>query len=394
MPVSSPIVLAADRAYFTTRAMLAEVFDTFRLFHDLMDFLEENGDGWEVLLLLCEAVRETHGCSEAKSELLLGMLRLSSFELKTNLPDDLCARMLFWVLRPIPKLHEASDLLLSLGGPGIIDRVGREVDAYTVLHERLAYARPGDEVSVVVARGPDLHRQVFDTFYTPYVESPSSLAMYSSRTFAGWVHALVDNEVNLENFINQELEQNSELHPGWERDTLLALFTYDARPDLQVRGDLRCSDCIETIYSVRVEPHWRHFLDTLKEGLQPYHPVPAGSEVGDNGNAEPGSTGEIVRTSSSDRIHEPYTTQNHPLNKLDELHCQSRSEDDTSEYSAMTSIASECDYGKHEFVCMDCWVHYEETGTRGPPEDLSENEDFSPSDEASEDEYSPFLIHS
>lgn len=59
MPIRSPITLAAGSIWNTTHAVLTEVFDTFRLFLDTMDFLEENGDGWTVLLRLCDSVCET-----------------------------------------------------------------------------------------------------------------------------------------------------------------------------------------------------------------------------------------------------------------------------------------------------------------------------------------------
>ena len=394
MPIRSPITLAAEKAPYITRAMLAEVFDTFRLFHDSMDFLEEHGDGWKVLLRLCSSICELHGCSEAKSELLLGMLQLSSFELKTSLVKDPHARMLRWVLFAEPKLLEAFDFLLNRGGPGSIDLVYGASDAYTILHSMLAYAELRENVSLVVARGPDLHRQAFDTFLTPYVESPTSLAMYSSWVFANWLHALVDDDLDLKKFIDQELELNSELHPGWEKDTLLALFTYGARLDLDLRGKWRCSDCLSDGSRVTVQPYWRHLLDTFKHGLHTHDPAPAGSDVGDKGNADRGSVAEALTSSSSDPTPKPNVTENHPLDSLDELPSGLGSKDDISEYYATTLIGSNCLYGEYETVCMDCWLHYERTGTRGPPEDLWETEDSSSSDDSSENEYSPYLIHS
>ena len=73
-------------------------------------------------------------------------------------------------------------------------------------------------------------------------------------------------------------------------------------------------------------------------------------------------------------------------------------EEDSSKYSATISIQSDCMYDMHELVCMKCWLHYEETGTRwqdaGTDEDSSETEDSLSGDASSEDEYSPFLIHS
>ena len=116
LTIRTPMELAANRSYLTTYAMLSEVFDTFRLLIDSMDFLEENSDGWEVLRALCNSSMELHGDIEAKRNLLLWMLRLSSFELKTNIIEGRYATMLAWILKPTPKLVEASDLLLNWEG--------------------------------------------------------------------------------------------------------------------------------------------------------------------------------------------------------------------------------------------------------------------------------------
>ena len=361
-----------------------------------MDFFEEDGDGWEVLDDLCESACELHGCLNAKYSLVLWMLRLSSFELKTNIIEKRYAAMLDWVLKPEPELAEASDLLLSLGGRGIIDIVPRLHKGYTILHKRIAYSVY--DLSVVLTRGPNLHKLVFDTSKTPYKESPTSLAMYSSWAFAYWLRALIDSGVDLETFIDQELEQNLEVHSGWEKETLLDLFTCGDRPDLHMQNAVFCSDCDERFDSVRVQPYWRHLLDRIRERRKPGPPDLASSALDNQENAGLGGVGEAVK-SSSDPTKKLDTTENVPRANLDEIPSEPDLEDDRTECNRMTPIRSDHIYDWYEIVCMKCWLHYKSSGHRfakglSTDEDLSENEDSSSSDESSECEYSPFLIHS
>ena len=406
LTIRTPIKLAADRSYLMTYAMLPEVFDTFRLLIDSMDFLEENGDGWEVLHDLCESSRETHGDIEAKMNLLLWMLRLSSFELKTNIIEGRYATMLGWILKPTPKLVEASDLLLNLGGVGIIDTLPHSSDRYTVLHQRLAYGVGQDDVNLVLARAPDLHRLCFDANYTPYEETPTSLAMYCSWAFTRWVRGLVSLEVNLENFLDQELKQSSEVHAGWKKETMLDLFACGDRPDLHAGEEWTCSDCIGEIPSVRVQPYWRHLLEMIKERIHPDDLALADLEGDGKENANSGAIEEAA-SGSSGLLHEPDTAGNIPLDDLNEPPPEADLQGNTSEDPATTPIRSSCMYGRYDVVCMDCWLHYERTGTRrspragervpqdlGPREDLPGNGYSPTSDESSEDEFSPFLIHS
>ena len=189
------------------------------------------------------------------------------------------------------------------------------------------------------------------------------------------------------------------MHAGWEKETLLELFTHGARPDLHHSFARICSDCSEDKNWVNVQPYWRHLLQRIKGGVHPYEPVTAVSEVDEDENVDLGSLGEAA-CGSTDLTPELDATGNITLSNLDEvpteleLESEPVSEADTSEYSAPTPIGSVCLYSKHDLVCMKCWLHYKRTGTRGPREDLSESEDSSSSDDSSECEYSPFLIHS
>ena len=260
-----------------------------------------------------------------------------------------------------------------------------------------------DNLSAVVARGPDLHRRGCDTYYTPFEESPTSLSMYSAKGFSKWLRALDSVDVDLENFIDQELEQNLEVHAGWEKETLLELFTHGDRPDLHHPDGWTCCDCSKDILGVEVQPYWRHSIERFIARTHPYDPVSAVSEVDEDESVDLGSTEEVA-SSSTDLTPKLDTTGNDTLLNPGEvpavLESESEPEADTGEDSATTPIGSVCLYGKLEYVCMDCWLYYTRIGTRKQPsepaadEDSSKNKNTPPSDDSSECEYSPFLIHS
>lgn len=406
------MVLAVDKSRYTTYATLSEVFDTLRLLTDSMDFSDENGDGWEVLENLCEHAGETLGECDAKESLLLWMLRQSSFELKTYFIRGRFENILHWTLL-FSDRSEASDLLLNLGGAETINTGVYSRDGYTVLHYSVTNAL---RVSKLLAKGPDLHRRGFNYDYTPQEESPTSLAMYSSWAFTEWLRGLVTIKVKFEEFIDEELKRNPLMHAGWEKETLHDLFAYHHRPELDIEchhcSDCSdCSDCTKPIFGIEVQPHWRHMLERIKQRINPDGPGHTDLQVGEKENTD---VRKIVETASSsdDLTHEPDMTGNVLLVYSNELFSESNSkseselEEDVHGYPAMVPIRSDCVYAPNEVICVGCWLHYRRTGTRRPPlpwkrrfaivpdDDASLDEYSSSGDESSEDEFSPYHIHS
>ena len=282
----------------------------------------------------------------------------------------------------------------------------------TILHESVAFANEG-RVGLMLSKGPDLYPLGFDYSLTPLKETPTSLAMYSSWAFADWLYGLIAIEVDLEEFIEQEWERNYVVHAGWNKQTLLELFALDYAPDLDLRGVWACSDCTGRITAIRVQPYWRHLLERIKQRQVPDTPAKDDSEVYAKENADPARITESA-ISSSDQAYKPDITGDAPFVDLSELpsepesesESELESEEDAHGYPATIPIRSDCVYARHEVICMDCWLHYRQTGTRKPPhnrkgrfviyvdENSRLNEHFTSGDVSSEDEYSPYHIHS
>ncbi|KAL9626781.1 MAG: hypothetical protein Q9164_007795, partial [Protoblastenia rupestris] len=172
--------------------------------------------------------------------------------------------MLSLILRPNNMLEEAYDLLLEMGGAEVIDAPISDTDGFTLLHESVAYAIKG-QVGLTLSKGPDLYPLSFGYFFTPQKETPTSLAMYSSWAFTDWLDGLIAIKVDLEEFIEQELERTYVVHAGWNKQTLLDLFALDYAPDLVLRGVYVCSDCTRRFSTIRVQPSWRHLLEQIKQ---------------------------------------------------------------------------------------------------------------------------------
>ena len=391
----TPVHLAAysDRD-LDTYAGLTDVMDTFRVLMNSIDFSVEDANGWQILIILCWDVLHSHEDLRATCDLLLWMLQILRFELRTYLNRSKYAEMFGKILESDPDLAGAVDLLFNLSDPSIIEAntTGNFSKSF-VLQIALARADHEDCVSTVLAQGPNLHRLCFPAGITPYVESPTSLAMHSSMAFGSWLHALVKTGLDIGSFIDQELVQNPQVHVGWEKETLLDLFTHGDRPDLRFKSRLICSDCEcwPEFYGQMKQPHWMHLLEKIKKGLYLYDPAPTKSNVNEDENADLHSVGN-AHNSLTDLTSLADTTEDDSLGNLGEVLSELRLKDHTIEHSEISQI--ELDYGKDETVCDYCWLSYKRTGIRGLRKALPNRKNTSLSDDSSENEYSPFHIHS
>ena len=400
MIARTPISSACYSCHTTTYATLSDVSDTLRLLTDSMDFLDADADcnAWMVLGFLCESVSCIGGQIEAKSALLLWMLKLFTYELKTHYIRSQIAKLLYSILDPHPGSEPASNWLLKLGDADIIDVAPKAIDGYTALHKRLAYAEGPEMVSSVLGKGPNLHLLGFDKDYTPEKESSTSLAMYSSWAFADWRHELVAIGVDLVTFIDQELKNNALVHPGWDKETLRYLFDYPTRPELDIREEEFCYDCNYFIARVRIQPYWRHVLERIKQRTDPDDPSRSHLETRGRKHADVDGISEATNR-SNDRGHEPDLTGDVIFDDSEAFSgSESASEvelgSDVHGYPENVPIQSDCMYDSDEVVCMDCWLHYRRSGTRFKFEDSSVDEYPSSEEGSSDDEFSPYHIHS
>lgn len=268
----------------------------------------------------------------------------------------------------------------------------------------------------LLSKGPDLYRTSVDYDFTPHEESPTSLSMYSSWAFQDWRDGLDSIEADFEEFVEQELKRNHAVHAGWEKETLLDLFAYDYRPDFELRRSWECSDCSRNIRATRVQPHWRHIIERIKQGLDPDSSTQTGSEVGEEEDANSRSIAEAAsesgdlslqgvsnsspQTSSEVDEEKEVDSESEAASESGDLSFQdfyelfSESEEDSHGYPASVSIRSDCLYARDEVICMGCWLHYVRYGTGRQPHARIQHSATDADEDSSSEEYSPFLIHS
>ena len=140
--------------------------------------------------------------------------------------------------------------------------------------------------------------------------------MYSSIAFRSWLHALIKNKVDFETFIEG---QNSEVHIGWEKMTLLGLFSHDDRSDLHFYKSSICSDCgtVSSTTEPVVQPYWRFLFERIQRRLHPYDPAQVSSRFNEDRNADHDSLREGT-SNLTDLAPKPDTMGDVPIADLKE----------------------------------------------------------------------------
>ena len=339
-----------------------------------MDFMDYDGSGWFVLVALCDAASSVRGEPASRAALLVWMLNLFGSEIKMSGSARHYARLLDYTLDQDTGLAEASGLLLRLGGPKPIDEPPEYDGGYTILHSHAAYAKDQEEIKVVLALHPDIHRLGYDYGESPEQESPFSLVLYSSWAFECWLNALASIGKGFKQFVTEEIERNHIIYPGWKKESLLNLWTYHYGIAYVPPCFPPCADCAKTIYSVEVQPHWRHFLERIKHGY--YSSAEAISEVDEEESVAGRSMTESVENTedptSVDDINSEMEAESETgsvlvLESGRKYEWQlewNPGDSDPHVYPTTISLESDCVYNPYEVICMNCWLFYVDTGTR------------------------------
>ena len=139
-------------------------------------------------------------------------------------------------------------------------------------------------------------------------------------------------------------------------------------------------------------------LERIKQRMDPDDPSRANSETREKELADVSGISEAAN-SSNDLGHEPDMTGNDLIDDSEamsssELETEMELGSDVHGYPENVPIRSDCVYDPDEIVCMHCWLHYRRTSTRFSDEASSVDEYSSSEDESSDDEFSPYHIHS
>ncbi|KAI4220415.1 MAG: hypothetical protein LQ349_008094, partial [Xanthoria aureola] len=348
--------------YASTYAILSNISDTFRLLIESMDFMDHDGSGWFVLLSLCDAATCSNGEPAARMALLVWMLKLLGSEIKMSGSERHYARLLsYTLLYQDTGRREASRLLLRLGGSKPMDKPLEYDGGFTILHCHAAYAEDQGGIRVVLALCPDIHPLGHDHEISPEEESPFSLVLYSSWAFEYWLNALASIGKGFEQFLTEEIERNHTIYLGWKKETLLNLGTYNDGVAYVHPSFRPCADCAKRFSGVAVQPHWRHFLERIKHGIDPYYSsAEATSEVDEEESVEGRSIAESGDNTNAptnvDDVNSEMEAESETGSVLElESGWESKwqpewspGESDPHVYPATISLESDCVYCPHE----------------------------------------------
>lgn len=420
-------VLAACYAE-TKEVPFSTTIDTLRLFTDEMDFVEADGDGWLALSGIADLYCRWEPDIFRISDLLVWVLQLFSPEIRTHLIESSYAR----ILRVILNGGMVARLLLELGPVGAIDAVHVE-EGFTALQWTLVWATSHtycleSELEMILAFDADIHHLGFEPEYSFREETPLSLALYSSWLFRRFTNVLKKRQIDMDEFVLQELREHSPLlNDGWTGQTLRALFEHELESDDEYTDVDFCDECHWVLLSspgLQVEIAWQYYLEWLKgwysqtasETINSHedlvgniseNTIPDYAFVGPIRDLDAGDRPEPHKESGNDCSgdsssgSEPAECERDRECETDR-ECEKKRECETDqEYETYqeyeTGQKCETDqeswerrFWQHRVVCIDCWLSFKR-GLRNPRSTVQN--DSSGEDDDSEEEFSPYLFN-
>ena len=360
-------------SFSITQDGLDDAIDTCRIFDDCYDFWDEYGVGWAVLTQLAMKIGGHGEEIKARAEFYGWFVQSSRQDIKAYYSKD---RVPTIICDASTEIFESIGLLLELGPPGTIDGKGPFWGKTPLIHS--IEWRHFNKARMLLALGADPHHSCF-VRNVNRIESPLSLAMYSSWAFCSFRDALIGMNFHVEDFVRRELEQGGPLMiDGWRVETLSALLKFDFEPGTE--PPLYCSSChFGPYFNIRVQPYWQYILERIKNG----------NDVQD-ARSDTHLSNSQGCSSISDNDSPTNTMNGSSLSYKPALPDDQSGQPD--EESVTTESPSERHApGREEFWCIWCWARFKKTGRPRSPfisETSSSDEDDSP-----EDEFSPFLFN-
>ena len=358
--VRTPIT-AATEVHLERPEEVPKTIDTLRLLSNYANFSENYSDGWNAILDICESFT---GEPSVRRSLLIQIFQLWAVEIRTNPLEDMYAHLGFYVFEGL--IHETpGNLALKLMGKNSVE-ARRNCTGYTPLLYQIATG--GVYTKAVLDHDPDLHRSSTETDFTPYEESPTSLAMYSSMEFAQWLDDLTDHGVDFEKFSEEELDRGLLLKAGWTSENLLTLFRLRRDWAVDYSSFESCCDCFIPLHEVRVQPYWVHLLEIFKKGkdttvLPKTIPFP-GMDIGKIDCSSKKQTTTQGNPIANDLSYTHYISEDRAVSSSAQLGMKDVEQDISRLTYPRKTTRLECEYSASDYLCMDCWLYFQRTGTR------------------------------
>lgn len=378
------------------RNRLANAIDTCRIFETSFDFWDGDGDGWNILgyspnfHVHKRLITET----EALPSFCSWFVKLSSSDIKDNFISE---QISVAILGANEEFADFFELLLGLGPAGALHENYDRLQNCLPLFPHHIICQNWKIVNLLLAWGADPHLIDTDNSCILVAESPLSLAMYASWTFCAFRDALNSTGLDVKDFARKELEEGRPLlDAGWQIETLTALLELDFKPDTSPSDTeghaLLCNSCDQHLlsrnpngYRIMVQPCWQSFLESIKAGTYTQRVC---SDTQDKQPFNSQRNLAVFNDSITDTADDSASSHDPAPSEDQTAHPDQASSTDRTDISSII-------FDRQEVWCIECWYHFKETGHKfSPASDSSASETVSSDeDDASEDDFSPYLIH-
>ena len=367
---------------------LVNAIDACRIFETSFNFWDADGDGWDVL-------ENTPGWNVSLSTTMAEttvaffswLVKSSSRDIKDNFIEEKVGGAIYLAN---DNFADFVELLLGLRPAGTLHDDAGLLQLCSDLLFRHITLQNWKIVNSLLAWGADPHRVYTDKNYSPVAESPLSLAMYSSWTFCAFRNASHGRDLDVKDFARKELKEGRPLHKsGWQMETLTALLEFEFEPDIAPnngRSRYWCDSCNRYMWSgqhcfeIMVQPYWESFLESVKSGVSPHDLC---SITQDEQPSDSQRNLTVLSDSSTDTTDDSELSQDPALSEDQAAH------PDQESRTYGVDISSTI-FHRKEIWCIECWYHFKKTGRRWSSASETESSD---EDDTSEDDFSPYLIH-
>ncbi|KAG8533003.1 uncharacterized protein KY384_001785 [Bacidia gigantensis] len=358
-----------DHILEMTMVNLPEVVDTLRIFSDDLDFSDVAAKGWGFLEDIGDETACLNGDMAAKRALFSWILHYTGSSVRENFLESKYWQILYWVLSL--RDDDIVRLFLQCGRKDAINSRD-ESGGYSGIHYRAA--QTDDDLEIILKHFPDLHLSGLNPQASPVLETPTSIAMYSSPAFVNWRHDLYSTGIDMYAFINEEIQRKPLSEAGWTPETLTILFNFNVDPATRPEHYMYCPDCLMRWEDkvIIVQPFWMHILTKIMSGLYDQALLECEMEGSwieneDESESEDGriESNEESRGGKGNVNSEPLPSGSVEDDFRDSSSTQASANDipkSSGEYGGQDGTAYSFD--REEMICVDCWIRYRDTGQR------------------------------
>ncbi|KAG8526598.1 uncharacterized protein KY384_008799 [Bacidia gigantensis] len=254
----------ASRSFCSNDIQLNSVIDTIRLFLDCVDFSDSSCDGWNVAMnFACHFNGKSN--DYAKIYILFEWIIIQfQQEMKDNPNPGIYASMSNYVCRA--EDPNALQLWRDLAPQSAFKQKGRY--EFQILAPQLV--GESSEIAHFLSRGADASCAGINEDISPRPETLTSLAMYSIQAFQNWTGNISEARIDIDAVLAHESKEGPVHEAGWTLETLQKLYEF-SEVNCACGDSYDCCICKKKIgqNGLKIQPLWLYAQEKIKCGNLP-----------------------------------------------------------------------------------------------------------------------------